>query len=63
MKKVKLEVEEKLTYRRDIIVEIPDGMDESGLERALNRAERGEFLDDFLHTLEGIVPRSPHRRP
>lgn len=49
MKKVRLEVEEKLTYIREIDVLIPDDMDETGLEMALQRSERSaDGLDDFV---------------
>ena len=51
MKKVQLTIEERLVYSREIVIEVPDEMSESELERALNKAERGEFIDEFLMNL------------
>ena len=61
MKKVELVVEEKLTYRRNIEVEVPDSMDESSIEAAVSKAEKEEFLDDFISVLaeRGIVLTKP----
>lgn len=52
MKKVLLSVEEKLIYHREIEVSIPNEMSESEFESVLDRAQSGEMLDDFLHTLK-----------
>lgn len=53
MKKVRLDVEEKLRYRREVEVYIPDDMDDSDLEDALDAAvNRSESLDDFIRLLE-----------
>jgi len=52
VKKVKLKIEERLTYRREVIVKIPESMDESELNKALNLSERkSEFIDDLIHYL------------
>jgi hypothetical protein len=52
MKKVILEVAETLVYRREIEVEVPDEWNEDHLEHLLNKAQREEFLDDFMHVLK-----------
>lgn len=52
MAKVKLEVEETLKYRREIIVEVPDEMDDGDLEQALNMAQKHDNLQDFMLELE-----------
>jgi hypothetical protein len=57
MRKAKIEVEEKLVYRRTIYVNVPDDMSDSEIERILTRAEKEEFLSDFMYVLDanGIV--------
>ncbi|MGG3452535.1 hypothetical protein [Paenibacillus rhizolycopersici] len=58
MKKVRLEVEERLVYIREIDVMIPDDMDETGLEMALQNSESSaDSLDDFIWGLrkDGIT--------
>lgn len=54
MRRVKLSVEEQLRYHRDVAVEIPDEMTEAELENALDQAQRGETLDDFVLRLRAF---------
>lgn len=52
MKKVRLEVEETLSYRREIDVLVNDDMDEDELENILSKSERSaESLDEFIWNL------------
>lgn len=54
MKKVRLEVEEKLTYKREIDVLVSDDMDGDELEDILSIVERGaESLGEFVWKLRG----------
>lgn len=54
MKKVRLEFEEKLTYRREVDLFVPDDMDEDELEDVLSIAESGaDDLGDFIWKLQG----------
>jgi len=54
MKKVRLEVEERLTYRREVDVLVPDDMDGDELEEILSIAERSvDSLGDFVWKLRG----------
>lgn len=55
MKKVKLLITETLKYNREVIVEVPDLMEKSDIEDALDNAERNagfEGVDGFVHTLK-----------
>lgn len=59
MKKVKLEIEEKLVYRRTIEVNVPDDMTDSEIERVLNKAEKEEYLSDFMYVLDANSMEAP----
>lgn len=59
MRKVKLEVDEKLTYRRIIYVNVPDDMEDAAIERILNKAEQKEYLADFMSVLEANNMEAP----
>lgn len=53
MRRVTLSIEEKLVYRREIDVLIPDEWDEADLEDVLERAERSnDMLSDFMYDLK-----------
>ncbi|WP_240416706.1 hypothetical protein [Paenibacillus periandrae] len=54
MKKVTMNVKEKLTYTREIEVQIPDEMTEEQFEALCIKMERSEDLDSALHVLEKI---------
>jgi hypothetical protein len=52
MKRIALEVEEVLTYRRKIYVNVPDEMEDSEIERILTKAEKEEYLSEFMYILD-----------
>lgn len=51
MKKVKLSLIEKLSFHREVILTVPDNVDSDVFERALDKAERNEYMDDFIADL------------
>lgn len=51
MKKAKIVVDEKLTFRRDIEVLIPNNISDVEMETILNEAEREGSLSDFMRIL------------
>lgn len=60
MKKVRLEVEEKLVYLRTIEVNVPDDMTDSEIEKLLNKAEKEEYLSDFMYVLDANNMEAPN---
>ncbi|ELK38792.1 hypothetical protein D478_27846 [Brevibacillus agri BAB-2500] len=52
MKQVILNVTETLRYTREVKVEIPEQMTESELNNALDAAQRGEYMSEFVYVLE-----------
>jgi hypothetical protein len=59
MKRIALEVEEILKYRRTIYVNVPDEMEDSEIERILTKAEKAEFLSEFMYTLNANCMEAP----
>jgi hypothetical protein len=59
VKRVKLSVEEKLRYRRTIFVDVPDEMDEKEIERILDKAQKQEYLSDFMYVLDANGIENP----
>lgn len=52
MKKVRLDIEERVTYRRQVEIILPERMSESQLEQVLDSAEgSADFQDDYISFL------------
>lgn len=53
MRKIVVEVEEKLTYKREIEFIVPDGMDDAEIQDILEDASSGDaYLSDFVYNLK-----------
>ena len=52
MKKVSLDVEEKLHYRRRVVVLVPDNMSDEHLENVLDEAQREDSVSEFVYALK-----------
>ena len=52
-KQAVLTIEERLTYRREVTVILPEGMSEDELNKVLDIADRySHFFGDYLHYLK-----------
>lgn len=57
MKKVRLFVEEKLTYNHELVIEVEEGMDEDRLNSILDQVQyRADYFGDisYLLRMKGI---------